>query len=723
MGQGEAQLAESLAPEAFGVSGAEEFERLRDALRSARKEFSARSDDPAARDAFWIAEKKLRLFRMEHDAAGAFKFKKFGRETGAFVEQGGLDTPVENRRMLFVNMGELDRFNKEGGGHEAGDAALRETVRTIERVVREQGVAKDGAEYKVFRYSGNEYLVSFDGISETKLSDVQRAVESARPSVPGVREGAPLTAVRVDMQEAFDVVRAQQAELGEAFDDEDLSRELVGAIRRLGDWALENKKFVARAERVASKLDDADIEAFFANYMAKMFAETDLPNVEAFRALRASAGPEGFRAAVERMAFEQAKKRLVGERSFENILRDIVDARVAARRKEIGELNAVEPGHASLSSAELPLAEVPGATTGHRAIERARAAYESAKAGGSETAAELARLDLETERARRDEGTGLLERGVYYGDLEKRLVGNADASVVFVDMGFLKYFDQKGGREVGDAALKTAADAMQRALEGAGIKGEVYRYGGDEFTLLVDGNADAAKTAIRAVAKARHDIGRIPSGPLSKPEYAPTKLVFNYGYADRALVDAIWDDMVRAGATSDTRLDDPADVANRKAELMTAAADVSLEGAKSVNRFMLLVNELRDESYQDPARRAQVESLVDYSKKSIFSERGGAAMLREWAASGIPPIDLLPRVEEFVAGELRAARERDGEARSVRDQLVEAHVRIRYLEGELARVRASETAREQKIDTLEAKLRSAQEERRKIVELREKLAS
>jgi len=495
MREEETQLSEGAEPGRFGVSGAGEFERLRDALRSARREFSERSDDPAARDAFWIAEKKLRLFRMEHDAAGAFKFKKFGRETAAFVEREGTEARVDNRRMLFVNMGELDRFNKEGGGHEAGDAALRETVRAIE------SAAGDAGGYKVFRYSGNEYLVSFEDISESKLADVQAAIEDARPSVPGVREGAPLTAVRVDMGEAFDVVRAQQAELGETFDEHDASRELIGAIRRLADWALENKKFVARAERVASKLGDPDVEAFFANYMAKMFAETELPNVEAFRSLYASAGPEGFRAAVERMAFEQAKKRLVGERSFENITRDIVSSRVAARRAEVGALNAAEPGERSLSSADAPLAEVPAMTLGQYALERARANYEDAKAGGSAGAVELARLDLETERARRDGGTGLLERGVYYDDLETRLRKTGDVSVVFVDMGFLKYFDQKGGRDVGDAALKTAADAMQRALEAAGIKGEVYRYGGDEFTVILPhvkeaGEADAVAAKI-----------------------------------------------------------------------------------------------------------------------------------------------------------------------------------------------------------------------------------
>lgn len=712
MSTGESEIAEAADPERFGVSGAEEFERLREELRAARRAFSERSDDAGARDAFWIAEKKLRLFRSEHDAAGAFKFKKFARETRS-----------PNERLLFVNMGELDRFNKEGGGHEAGDAALRETVKAIEKVVRDAEIAKDGAGYKVFRYSGNEYLVSFDDISESKLADVERAIEAARPSVPGVKDGAPLTAARVDVAEALDIVRAEQAELGDVFEEDDAAREAVGAIRRLADWALENKKFVARAERVASKLDDPDVEAFFANYLAKTFAETELPNVGAFRSLLASAGPEGFRAAVERMAFEQAKKRLVGERGFENIIKDIVSARVEARRTEIGLLNAAEPGARLLSSAEVPMAEIPALTRGQRAIERLSAAYEAAKDGGSAAAIELARLDLEIERARRDAGTGLLERGTYYADLEGRLQREGEAAVVFVDMGFLKYFDQKGGRDVGDAALKTAAESMQRALESAGIEGGVYRYGGDEFTLLLSGGAEAARSAIRAVAKSRHDAGRIPSGALSKSEYAPTKLVFNYGYADRALVDAIWEDMVLAGAVPDDALRNAAAIANRKAELMTAAADVSLEGAKSVNRFMLLINELRDASYEDPARRAQVESLVDYSKKSIFSERGGEALLREWAASETPMVELLATVERFVTEERARARERDEAVRSVRDNLVEAHVKIRYYEGELRRLRGSEIAYERKIGQLESRLKSAEDERKKIVELRGRMAS
>lgn len=719
MGAEEAKIEEAMGSDRFGVSGAEEFERLREELRVARRAFAERSDDPAARDAFWIAEKTMRLFRFEHDAAGAFKFKKFGRETAALLSEGISRESVADRRMLFVNMGELDRFNKEGGGHEAGDAALRETVKAVEAAARAAGSA-----CQVFRYSGNEYLVSFEDISEAKLSDVQLAIEAARPSVPGVREGAPLTAVRVDMQEAFDIVEAERRELGDAFEEGNPPREFIGAIRRLADWALENKKFVARAERVASKLGDPDVDAFFANYMAKMFADTELHDVDAFRFLYASAGPEGFRAAVERMAFEAAKKRLVGERAFANIVEDIVATRVEARRAEMREPNAIEPGDLSVSSPGVPLARLPARTLGHAAIDRAEAAYAAAAAEGSGRGAELAKLDLEIERARRDGGTGLLERGVYYESLESRLLaGEGDVSVVFVDMGFLKYFDQKGGRDVGDAALKVAADAMQRALERSGAKGEVYRYGGDEFTLLVDGGAEAAKSVIRAVAKIRHEAGRIPSGAFSKTEYAPTKLVFNYGYADRALVDGVWDDMIRAGAVSAETLANPGETANRKAELMTAAADAMLEGAKSVNRFMLLVNELRDASYEDPVRRAQVDSLVDYSKKSIFSERGGVALLRQWAASGESPISLLPEIERFVAEEIRAARDRDRETRSVRDELIEAHVKIRYLESELSRVRGTASAQGRKLGQLESRLRAAQDERQKIIDLRGRMSS
>ncbi len=705
----------------FGVSGADEFVRLRDELRTTRQAFSERSDDTALRDAFWIAEKKLRLFRSEHDAAGAFKFKKFGRETAALAAKGISAEQAADRRLLFVNMGELDRFNKEGGGHEAGDAALRETVRTIERAIREAG-GKDAPSYKVFRYSGNEYVVSFDDVSESKADEIRLRIESSRPMVSGVREGAPLTSVRVDLSEALSIVRAEEAGLGMEFDADDLSRELVGAVRRLADWSLENEKLVTRAERVAAKLDDPDAEAFFENYMKKSFAETELSSVDAFRSLLASAGPENFRATVERVAFERARRRFVGDRSFDGIVRDIVATRVEARRAEMRELNSAEPGVRSVSSADVRLADVPTLTIGQRALENARLAYESARKGGSERGAEVARLDWEIERARRDAGTGLLERGEYYERLEARIQKGENLSVVFVDMGFLKYFDQKGGVDVGDAALRTAADAMEKALGVAGVRGEVYRYGGDEFTIAIDGDAEAARAVIRAIARSRHDAGRIPSGPLSRREYAPTKLVFNYGYADRPLVDAVWDDMVRAGAVSSDVLSNPSEVANRKAEILTAAADVSLEESKSVNRLMLLINEMRDSSYQDPARRQQVESLIDHSKKSVFAERGGEVRLRSWAVSEASPINLLGEIEAFVNDEIRAARDKDRDVRSVRDELIESHVRIRQLEEKLMRAQRFGIARERKVADLASRLRQANEEKQAIIALRRRLA-
>ncbi|MFC1702879.1 hypothetical protein ACFLZO_00290 [Patescibacteria group bacterium] len=64
----------------------------------------------------------------------------------------------EGKRVVFVNMGELDRFNKEGGGHAAGDAALHDAAVQIEKIVKGAVDGSASAEgYEIFRYSGTEF--------------------------------------------------------------------------------------------------------------------------------------------------------------------------------------------------------------------------------------------------------------------------------------------------------------------------------------------------------------------------------------------------------------------------------------------------------------------------------------------------------------------------------------------------------------------------------------
>jgi len=92
----------------------------------------------------------------------------------------------------------------------------------------------------------------------------------------------------------------------------------------------------------------------------------------------------------------------------------------------------------------------------------------------------------------------LLDRAV-----EQALTANAGLGLFFIDLDNFKYVNDTLGHEAGDRLLKVAARMLEDVV---GSKGVVCRLGGDEFTVLAPGVADA-KQAQRmgdAIAKAMY---------------------------------------------------------------------------------------------------------------------------------------------------------------------------------------------------------------------------
>ncbi len=725
----------------FGLPGLEEMGRLENEKRQRKIEAESKPDDEQAGKKLEIADKRLELFYSEHDAAGAFKFKRFGREVQSFfadtkerpkvIEQKengefGLTEGQENRRMAFINMGELDRFNKEGGGHAAGDAALAETSRTIERIVREKLKDKEGAAsgYELLRYSGNEFMVSFSDLPEKEFNEVLQQISETRPSVPGVKEPAPLTATGVDLREAISLMNETQLGLApteKVEAGEDAARELVEVAKHLADFRLEKAKFESRASRVMEVMEGQGPEAakFFDNYMKKTFSGTELASLKDFENLKAM-GDQAFREKVSQMAETSAHNRLFEERKFESLTDGIIRKRLEARRViHEGADKGEWPG--SILSSDDRLAAVPEQTRGQAIIAEKKADAEAPAASPEDS--ELKRLEYQIEVAKRDAGTGLLDRGQHYEKLEKSLAENKDASVVFVDMGFLKYFDQKGGTDVGDSALKLAADIMERAVAESGVKAEVFRYGGDEFTIQVEGGDDKAAELVRKIHELRDSAGKVPSGARSKDEYAPTKLVFNTGACDKKQLDAVMSDLVAAGRYTAEDLADPERGPNIKAEVMTKIADVGLESEKAVRRFEQMIRELRDPAYaKDPQRKLQVDSLINFSNKAIFAEKGGKELLTELAgAAELSDEEVDRRIREFVADKVEESHDVKDGKRDLLDRMVEVHTKIRDLSSELHRAQAESEARGAEIVSLRSRLQVAEKERRQLIETRGKM--
>ncbi|NUT55745.1 MAG: response regulator [Thermoleophilia bacterium] len=102
------------------------------------------------------------------------------------------------------------------------------------------------------------------------------------------------------------------------------------------------------------------------------------------------------------------------------------------------------------------------------------------------------RLALTYAEARRDALTGVGNRRALDERLEAALREAAGAerelAVVLFDLDDFKRYNDEGGHAVGDAVLAQVARAATRVLR-AGE--ELYRYGGDEFALVVEGGDEA----------------------------------------------------------------------------------------------------------------------------------------------------------------------------------------------------------------------------------------
>lgn len=740
--------------EKYSHAGVLELAYLENGLFDAEKAAQERPDDEEAILGLEVARKKIELFQAEHDNAGAFKFKKFGRKIQELFEQGPdgkpgveadengelkLSEALAQRRFMLVNMGELDRFNKEGGGHAAGDAALGATAAAVEAAVT--GALKDEkgkltSDYQIYRYDGNTFMVDIASMPKEAFEALTETMKAAEPKVEGVEDAAPLTVRGLDLGSVIELVNHVQAELpkeSKLEPGEDAARELVEVMRRAGDWDLEVNKLFKRAERLRGKIEGiaamkegteadrkakadarADAEAFFESYAKKSFQDTAFAT---FAQVEAAVKDGSYASLAEDIAIRTSEKRFADGRKVDDQIQEIVGARVRARNASVE--------RTPLESAES--VRQGGVTTeGARATEDKRTAMESLEslagaASGKEAAvfslrAQAARLEYRIETARRDKGTGLLERGVHYEDLEKAIEEGKDVATLFVDMGFLKYFDQMGGSDVGDLALKTAAAMMEEAVKMAGVQGKVYRYGGDEFTIQVEGGDAAARAVEAALEDLREASEPIASGEKSRAEYAPTRLSFNYGRADMKMLEDLHALAARNGKYSTEELEDPAGVRNDKAELMTQAADVGIEYNKAYSRFMLLIEELRSPEYKAGGDRVkQVESLMVFSDKAIF---GSKEKLKEFADSGMEGDALDEAVIDFVLEKVAAARAAESGKKEVLDALLASQVKVAFLQDRLEAMKGVVDLQQHRIDKLQESLKKAEEEKRQLIEAR-----
>ena len=92
-------------------------------------------------------------------------------------------------------------------------------------------------------------------------------------------------------------------------------------------------------------------------------------------------------------------------------------------------------------------------------------------------------------RAEHDELTGLANRRRFADELRHRRADGTDGTVVIIDVDHLKYVNDSLGHAAGDAMLRSIATALSDVIR----PGEfLARFGGDEFTVLLDMAAERA---------------------------------------------------------------------------------------------------------------------------------------------------------------------------------------------------------------------------------------
>lgn len=152
----------------------------------------------------------------------------------------------------------------------------------------------------------------------------------------------------------------------------------------------------------------------------------------------------------------------------------------------------------------------------------------------------IARLRIAEEQSHVDTLTGLLNRRKFDLDWAKTCEQQPGACLLLIDIDHFKRINDDFGHAAGDRVLTTVGHALARAIEG---KGRAYRWGGEEFALIVNGGRlhgrMLAEKLLPEVASLKQETGRpitLSAGlSVAKREHTAAMI---FQQADEALFEA-----------------------------------------------------------------------------------------------------------------------------------------------------------------------------------------
>lgn len=600
------------------------------------------------------AELRLEAFDHERDITGAWKGDFFGRDLNALRDEledgkGGLDKgKAERVHVLQVNMGELERLNKQGG-HNLGDKGLSQTCDmlyvTAESVIsKELDLEGDEArsKFEIYRSGGNDFSIILKDADQSLASKIETAI-GKWIKVDGMPEGEtlPLSVSSFNLGDSADIWQ----EVEGAVAVKDKSRLFVELVKEQSQICNDVQKNDLRIERfleMGEKKTEEEAKKFYDEYLKKSLGrlfQADPNNrpleYEAFKESLESMGEKSLESAIA-VALHDYKERNktkldVVAKVSKYVLKREMTKRLTSYDKDPS-VDFSAPGKRSVSQ-EYEVVQKPEvfmekypATSGEKVLASLEREVERLKIlsdGNPEDEVIKARLEVaqarhHAESVKRDKSTGLYERGVFFRTGEQALAEGKPLSIIAIDMAFLKYFDREGGRKTGNAAIKVAArilDSVMAQLP-ADLHAEAYRVGGDEFALSIRSEDQELLEEIKYRISDEANEAVIP--PLDDgrtARYRSENINFNFGFSSVKNMQAFGNEMEAEGFVFKY----PKGSAEYTKELMDLAvrvADRESELEKTIHRFTFLI----DREYTKVTDN--LACLEDYSTKAIGGEEG-----------------------------------------------------------------------------------------------------
>jgi diguanylate cyclase (GGDEF)-like protein len=140
--------------------------------------------------------------------------------------------------------------------------------------------------------------------------------------------------------------------------------------------------------------------------------------------------------------------------------------------------------------------------------------YELAKLFGGHVSIALHNADVHHAvevQAQTDALTGLLNHGALIRRLDEATAAGLPFGLLMIDLDDFKGYNDRFGHQAGDVLLRQLAQALRAACRDSD---EVYRYGGDEFAILLPHTSTAGARAV--AKKIRQAINRVSRASRSK---------------------------------------------------------------------------------------------------------------------------------------------------------------------------------------------------------------